>query len=122
MNELQIFEKAEFGKVRIVMRNGEPWFVARDVAEALGYTWSGSRFSHVPEEWKGMTSVVTPGGEQEMLTISHADDFTRSHPVLTGKRKGTTLRERLERIRDTTRKASVREAAEQWLRKMEATA
>ena len=70
MNELQIFEKAEFGKVRIVMRNGEPWFVARDVAEALGYTWSGSRFSHVPEEWKGMTSVVTPGGEQEMLVIS----------------------------------------------------
>ena len=60
MNELQIFEKAEFGKVRIVMCNGEPWFVARDVAEALGYTWSGSRFSHVPEEWKGMTSVVTP--------------------------------------------------------------
>lgn len=43
------------------------------------------------------------------MTISHADDFTRSHPVLTGKRKGTTLRERLERIRDTARKASVRE-------------
>ena len=37
MNELQIFEKAEFGKVRIVMRNGDPWFVARDVAVALGY-------------------------------------------------------------------------------------
>lgn len=53
------------------------------------------------------------------MTISHADDFTRSHPVLTGKRKGTTLRERLERIRDTARKASVREAAEQWLRKTE---
>lgn len=56
------------------------------------------------------------------MTISHADDFTRSHPVLTGKRKGTTLRERLERIRDNTRKASVREAAEQWLRKMEVAA
>lgn len=56
------------------------------------------------------------------MSISHADDFTRSHPVLVGERKGTTLRGRLERIRDTTRKASVREAAEQWLRKMEATA
>ena len=56
------------------------------------------------------------------MSISHADDFTRSHPVLTGKRKGTTLRERLERIRDTTRKASVRKAAEQWLREMEAKA
>lgn len=56
------------------------------------------------------------------MTISHADDFTRSHPVLTGKRKGTTLRERLERIRDKSKKASVREAAEQWLREMEAKA
>lgn len=56
------------------------------------------------------------------MTISHADDFTRSHPVPTGKRKGTTLRERLERIHDTARKASVREAAEQWLRKTEVVA
>ena len=56
------------------------------------------------------------------ITISHADDFTRSHPVLTGKRKGTTLRERLERIRDKSKNASVREAAEQWLRKMEVAA
>lgn len=56
------------------------------------------------------------------MTISHADDFTLAHPVLTGKRKGTTLRERLERIRDKARKASVREAAEQWLRKTEVAA
>lgn len=56
------------------------------------------------------------------MTISHADDFTRRHPVLTGKRKGTTLRERLERIRDKSKKASVREAAEQWLRKTEMAA
>lgn len=56
------------------------------------------------------------------MTISHADDFTRTHPVLVGERKGTTLRERLERIRDTTRKASVRKAAEQWLRETEVAA
>ena len=56
------------------------------------------------------------------FTAYQADDFTRSHPVLTGKRKGTTLRERLERIRDTTKQASVREAAEQWLRQTEVAA
>ncbi len=56
------------------------------------------------------------------MSIYHADDFTRSHPVLTGKRKGTTLRERLERIRDKARKASVREAAERFLRKTEVAA
>lgn len=36
--ELKIFEKAEFGSVRVVMKGGEPWFVASDVAMALGYT------------------------------------------------------------------------------------
>lgn len=36
-NGVKLFESAEFGKVRVIMRNGEPWFVARDVAKALGY-------------------------------------------------------------------------------------
>lgn len=38
MNELKIFEKSEFGSVRVIMKDGEPWFVASDVAMALGYT------------------------------------------------------------------------------------
>lgn len=37
MSELQIFASEEFGKIRVVERNGEPWFVGKDVAEALGY-------------------------------------------------------------------------------------
>ena len=37
MHELKLFEKEEFGLVRVVTLNGEPWFVARDVAKALGY-------------------------------------------------------------------------------------
>lgn len=36
-NQLKIFEKAEFGSVRVVTYNNEPWFVASDVAKALGY-------------------------------------------------------------------------------------
>lgn len=35
MNDIQIFENAEFGKVRTVMKDGEPWFVASDVCESL---------------------------------------------------------------------------------------
>lgn len=34
---LKIFEKPEFGSVRVVEKDGEPWFVARDVCEALGF-------------------------------------------------------------------------------------
>ena len=37
MSELQIFENSEFGSVRTITINNEPWFVAADVATALGY-------------------------------------------------------------------------------------
>lgn len=37
MNEMQIFDNVQFGRVRVVMKDGKPWFVARDVALALGY-------------------------------------------------------------------------------------
>ena len=55
--------------------NGEPWFVAKDVALALGYPESSLRqlnnlFGHVPDEWKGRSKVMTLGGEQVMLIIS----------------------------------------------------
>lgn len=35
MNELQVFENPEFGEIRVVERDGEPWFVAADVCRAL---------------------------------------------------------------------------------------
>lgn len=37
MNEIQIFNSPEFGEIRTVIIDGEPWFVGRDVANALGY-------------------------------------------------------------------------------------
>lgn len=37
MNELKIFENEEFGQVRTIVINNEPWFVGKDVTEALGY-------------------------------------------------------------------------------------
>lgn len=71
--ELKIFEKSEFGSVRVMEREGEPWFVARDVLKALGYAedYNPSRaLQAVPEEWKGVQPMHTPGGTQEMLTLS----------------------------------------------------
>lgn len=37
MNDIQIFNSSEFGEIRTVVINGEPWFVGRDIAKALGY-------------------------------------------------------------------------------------
>lgn len=51
MNNLQIFRNTEFGEVRVVDKDGEPWFVGKDVADILGYK-NGSRDinRHVDEE------------------------------------------------------------------------
>lgn len=51
MNELKIFENKEFGQVRMVTIDGEPWFVGNDVARALGYSDTKSAIlDHVDEE------------------------------------------------------------------------
>lgn len=53
MNELQIFQNSEFGQVRTVEVNGEPWLVGKDVAAALGYTDTfGALKKHVDDEDK----------------------------------------------------------------------
>lgn len=55
----------------IADEKGDPWFVAKDVALALGYQWKGTdNIRHIPEEWRGVQSVWTPSGEQEMLILS----------------------------------------------------
>lgn len=59
MNELKIFNNPEFGQVRTITLDGEPWFVGKDVADALGYSNSRDALArHVDDEDK--TSVVIP--------------------------------------------------------------
>lgn len=50
MNELQIFKNEEFGEVRTVTIDGEPWFVGKDVAEALGYSETNSMTKRLDKE------------------------------------------------------------------------
>lgn len=58
MRALQIFENAEFGKIRTVVLDGEPWFVGKDVAAALGYTNSRKALAdHVDEEDKNTVTI-----------------------------------------------------------------
>lgn len=53
MNELQIFNNPEFGDIRVIEINGEPWMVGKDVAAALGYqNPSKAVIDHVDEEDK----------------------------------------------------------------------
>lgn len=61
MNEVRIFTNSEFGCIRIIEMNGEPWFVGKDVAEALGYSNTRDALSaHVMDEDKN-TVVISDG-------------------------------------------------------------
>ena len=73
MNELKVFNIPEFGKVRTVEINGEPWLVGKDVAAALGYQNPQRAIrDHVDEEDKGVTEMVTPGGKQSVPIINES--------------------------------------------------
>ena len=71
-SSIQIFNSNDF-YVRSFNDNGEIWFVAKDIAQALEYSEAGSittLFGKVPEVWKGSKPIATPGGVQEMLCLS----------------------------------------------------
>lgn len=73
MNELQIFVSKEFGEIRTVTIDNEPWLVGKDVATALGYKNTRQAIlTNVMDEDKGVHSVDTPSGKQEMTVINES--------------------------------------------------
>lgn len=73
MNELKVFNSEEFGDVRTVTINGDPWFVGKDVAAALGFTNPRDAIlTHVFDEDKGVESIDTLGGKQKMTVINES--------------------------------------------------
>ena len=73
MNELKIFENPEFGKIRTMEINGEPYFVGREVAMVLGYKNPLDALTkHVEEEDKGVANCDTLGGTQKMTVINES--------------------------------------------------
>ena len=73
-NTIQIFENEAFGTIRtMVNEKGETYFVAKDVAKALGYSNSRKALQdHVDEEDKGVTKRDTLGGAQQMTIINES--------------------------------------------------
>ena len=73
MNNLTVFENPEFGSVRTVELDGEPWLVGKDVAAALGYKNPQEAIrTHVDDEDKGVSEILTPGGKQSVPIINES--------------------------------------------------
>ena len=76
---LQVFyNENDNVSIRTEVIDGEPWFVAKDVARALDITWSGHTLDCIPNGWKGMVNFTTPssgdrgGGVQKLTVINEA--------------------------------------------------
>lgn len=70
---LTVFSNPEFGAIRTVEKNGEPWFVGKDVAISLGYSNPHKAVrDHVDAEDKGVNETFTPGGTQTMTVINES--------------------------------------------------
>ena len=73
MQEVKLFENEEFGQVRMIIIENEPWFVGKDVAEALGYERTADAIrQHVETDDKGVGEIQTPGGKQNMILINES--------------------------------------------------
>lgn len=73
MNELKVFDNPEFGEIRTVDIDNEPWFVGKDVASILGYKDTVNALkAHVDDEDKRGWQITTPSGTQQMTIINES--------------------------------------------------
>lgn len=82
-SNLMIFENPEFGAVRSILIDGDPWFVAADVCKALELEKTNRALSRLDDDEKGAHSVSTPGGRQRMSIISESGLYS----LILGSRK-----------------------------------
>lgn len=71
-NAAQVFQFKQQQEVRAVLIDGEPWFVANDVAASLGYRDAHNMTRILDDDERGTHIVSTPSGEQEMLVINES--------------------------------------------------
>lgn len=70
MNNLQIFKSPDFGQVRTIQQNGEPWFIGKDVAEILGYKKPENAIAvHVDDEDKTTTLIQGTGSNYKSNAV-----------------------------------------------------
>ena len=70
MNEIRAFSSDQFGEVRTVTIDDEPWFVAADVCRALEIGNSRMATERLDDDEKGVSLIDTPGGQQELTIIN----------------------------------------------------
>lgn len=74
-NDFTIFKFGD-SEIRVINRCGEPWFVAKDVCDALTLTNSRKALTALDDDEKGVTLSYTLGGEQNLSIVSESGMYT----------------------------------------------
>ena len=99
-NIVETYTSKEFGKIRTVTKDNEPWFVGKDVCEAFGDTNYRRSLSNIDDSDKGVSQIETPGGKQNMVIINESGLYSLLFQMQPQKAKGVSQNESIidERI------------------------
>ena len=101
MNGLQVFSY-EGNEIRTVQRDGEPWWVAKDVCDVFGETNRNRAMQALDDDEKGYTQMTTPGGNQQLAIVSEAGLYALLFAMQPAKARGVSddyIAERQEKLR-----------------------
>lgn len=105
MNELQVFSY-EGNEIRTVVRDGETWWVAKDVCEVFGETNYRRSIRSLDEDEKGVSQMRTPGGVQNMAVVNESGLYALLFTMRPTKARGVGegyVAEREAKLRDFRR-------------------
>lgn len=97
-NQLQTFAY-ESSNVRVVMKGGQPWFVAKDVCELFGDTNRNRTMQSLDDDEKGYTQMNTPGGTQEVAIVNESGLYSMLFSMQPKKARNVSDQHIEERIR-----------------------
>ncbi len=87
-NEIQIFRNEQFGQIRMLDKDGEPWFVLKDVCEAFGESNYRRVSGRLDDDEKGVSQIATPGGKQNMTIINESGLYSALFAMQPEKARG----------------------------------
>ena len=82
MNDLKIFENHQFGEIRVIEQDGEPWFVAADVCRALGLEQITRAMDRLDDDEGGLVKVTHPQSPTKTMDVNAVNEPGLYHLVL----------------------------------------
>ena len=105
-NQVQLFESEEFGRIRVVEIDGQPWFVAKDVCDVFGETNRNRAMQSLDDDEKGYTQTNTPGGQQQIAIVNESGLYSLLFVMKPSKARGVSkdyIIERETKLKDFRR-------------------